>query len=95
MKNNIGHNSVQIPHDGKYTPYRHMSKARQKEVDDGLWAMYDARKGRCRPLAIAHDERGRLIRKGVITTERFMKPQMLIKDENGRWAPELKFVPKE
>ncbi len=66
--NNVGHNSVQIPHDGK--------------IDEATWRKAESN--------MLRRERIHLVRKGVITPIGRMPPQMLVKDDAGRWCPEIK-----
>jgi hypothetical protein len=64
----VGHNSVQIPHNG--------------ELTEAVWRKAE--------VNMLRRERNRLIRLGRITPIHRMPPQMLVKDENGRWCPEIK-----
>lgn len=41
---------------------------------------------------LARRERFRLIRRGVIIPEYRMPPQMMVKDAEGNWKPEIKHV---
>ena len=45
---------------------------------------------RRRERQLARKERPRLIRLGRIVPERFSQPQMMVKNSDGTWSPELK-----
>lgn len=53
----------------------------KKTINESVWKRFESDQAR--------RERTRLIRNGAIVPAVRMKPQLLVKDANGRWCPEL------
>lgn len=76
MHHSVGHNSVQIPHDGRFVSFT--------STPEGVWRRAE--------YSQARRERLRLIRNGTITPAHSMPPQLLVRNPSakGGWSPEIK-----
>lgn len=77
-KPGVGHNSVQTPHNGHYTPFRRLSSAQQLSATEEMF--------RHRERMLIRQERNRRIRSGVIVPHYAMKPTPIVRRDDGSWA---------
>lgn len=65
-----------------YIPFKYLSEASQKEATERMWKYHNK--------YLLRKERLDRIRRGIIRPEARMQPQMMVKDDRGRWCPEIK-----
>jgi len=99
MTQSIGHNSVQIPHDGKYREQMWMAAGRYPLTETEKNNAFNSRyvnetngERKMRQKKEMFNERNRLIANGTIKPAHLTQPQRLEKDENGRWCPQLEII---